>query len=83
VIDCSASRLQTARDMRRCLTLSATVALVLMAAARVDAHHEALFGPQSALALSGEKHFTAQVFTRQTGTREGVCRKPPLSSVSA
>jgi hypothetical protein len=43
---------------------------VLMAAARVDAHHEALFGPQSALALSGEKYFTAQVFTRQTGPRE-------------
>jgi hypothetical protein len=56
--------------MRRRFALTAAAALVILSAARVDAHHEALFGPQSALALSGEKYFTAQVFTRQTGPRD-------------
>jgi hypothetical protein len=30
-------------------------------------HHEAIFGPQSALVLSSGRYFTAQVFTRETG----------------
>ena len=42
----------------------------MLLASRAEAHHEALFGPQSALALSGQKYLTAQVFTRQTGPRE-------------
>lgn len=34
------------------------------------AHHEAIFGPQSALVLSGDRYLTAQVFTRETGPRD-------------
>jgi hypothetical protein len=56
--------------MWRRFHLAAAATLVIMSAARANAHHEALFGPQSALALSGAKYFTAQVFTRQTGPRE-------------
>lgn len=52
--------------MLRVTTLVMAFAAV---AVHAEAHHEALFGPQSALALSGEKIFSAQVFTRQTGPR--------------
>jgi hypothetical protein len=38
-----------------------------MTAGRAAAHHEAIFGPQSALVLSSSRYITAQVFTRQTG----------------
>jgi hypothetical protein len=51
--------------MRRLLV----VLLVAAAAAPVHAHHEAIFGPHSALAFSGKRFVTAQVFTRRTGPR--------------
>jgi hypothetical protein len=35
--------------------------------ATAAAHHEAIFGPQSALVLSQKAYLTAQLFTRQTG----------------
>lgn len=51
---------------------SFTIAAALCAAiaAPAEAHHEAIFGPQSALVLSGSRYFTAQVFTRQTGPKD-------------
>jgi hypothetical protein len=33
----------------------------------VSAHHEAIFGPQSAMVLTSDAYLTAQTFTRQTG----------------
>ena len=39
-------------------------------AAPAWAHHEAIYGPQSALVLSGERYFTVQVFSRQTGPKD-------------
>lgn len=38
--------------------------------ATLNAHHEAIFGPQSALVLSSDAYLTAQVFTRQIGPKE-------------
>ena len=32
-----------------------------------SAHHEAIFGPQSAMVLTSDEYLTAQTFTRQTG----------------
>ena len=43
------------------------LALAGLTAGPVGAHHEAIFGPQSALVLSSDAYFTAQLFTRQTG----------------
>ena len=43
------------------------LALAVLTAGPVGAHHEAIFGPQSALVLSSDAYFTAQLFTRQTG----------------
>jgi hypothetical protein len=34
------------------------------------AHHEALFGPQSGLILSGDRYASVQVFSRRTGTTD-------------
>jgi hypothetical protein len=36
---------------------------------RAFAHHEAIFGPQSALVLSSDAYVSGQVFTRQTGSK--------------
>jgi hypothetical protein len=38
-------------------------------ATNAAAHHEAIFGPQSALVMSAEGYVTLQTFTRQTGPR--------------
>ena len=44
---------------------------VCVIAAPAWAHHEAIYGPQSALVLSGERYLTVQVFSRQTGPTDG------------
>lgn len=41
--------------------------LVWCVPTRAFEHHEAIFGPQSALVLSSDAYVTAQIFTRQTG----------------
>lgn len=41
--------------------------LAVLTSVPVSAHHEAIFGPQSALVLSSDAYLTAQLFTRQTG----------------
>ena len=41
--------------------------LILCVPAPVLAHHEAIFGPQSAMVLWVDSYLTAQMFTRQTG----------------
>jgi hypothetical protein len=43
------------------------LALGVLEAVPASAHHEAIFGPQSALVLSSSRNVSAQVFTRQTG----------------
>lgn len=40
----------------------------LLAPGAAGAHHEAIFGPQSALVLTPDKYGTAQVFTRRAGS---------------
>jgi hypothetical protein len=45
-------------------------ATVLVVAAPAWAHHEAIYGSQSALVLSGERYVTVQVFSRQTGPKD-------------
>ena len=47
--------------------VAATLALALCLSASLSAHHEAIFGPQSAMVLTAETYLTAQMFTRQTG----------------
>lgn len=48
--------------------LAFVIVLSLMATPRVAfAHHEAIFGPQSAAVLSAPRFVSAQFFTRQTG----------------
>jgi hypothetical protein len=42
--------------------------LTTFGAAPTAAHHEAIFGTQSALVLSSSRNVTAQLFTRQTGS---------------
>jgi hypothetical protein len=49
----------------RYLTLCAFA--LVFAATPVDAHHEALFGPQSASVLSPDRYVTVQVFSRRSG----------------
>jgi hypothetical protein len=46
-----------------------TVCLFVVQTAALNAHHEAIFGPQSALVLSSDAYLTAQLFTRQTGPK--------------
>jgi len=71
-------------DVRRRLKLIATAAFVIvLAATRADAHHEALFGPQSALALSGEKYFTRKSSRVGPGRLRSAFAKQRPSSVSA
>lgn len=43
--------------------------VTLCLSSKVLAHHEAIFGPQSAMVLSAERYVTAQLFTRQTGPK--------------
>jgi hypothetical protein len=40
-----------------------------------DAHHEAIFGPQSSLILSADKFVSVQVFSRATGTSDSKSRE--------
>ena len=54
-------------QMRRLPIIIVSVAFVH--AVRLEAHHEAIFGPQSALVLSSDAYLTAQMFTRQTGAQ--------------
>lgn len=42
-------------------------ALILCVSPPLFAHHEAIFGPQSAMVLTVDSYLTAQMFTRQTG----------------
>jgi hypothetical protein len=44
-----------------------TVCLSILFSGSASAHHEAIFGPQSAAVLSPHTFATAQVFTRRTG----------------
>jgi hypothetical protein len=54
------------RDTQRTL-MAAIVAGTLAQAAPAEAHHEALFGPQSSSTLSPDGFLTFQVFTRELG----------------
>ena len=54
--------------MRSAIVL--TAATVWVIAAPAWAHHEAIYGSQSALVLSGERYVTVQVFSRQTGPKD-------------
>jgi hypothetical protein len=47
---------------------AAAALVVLLQTSRAGAHHEAIFGPQSAL-LSADRVVSAQLFTRQTGPK--------------
>ena len=54
--------------MRTCLRIVAPVVLAAMlCAGRADAHHEALFGPQSSLAVEAPAFVSMQAFMRATG----------------
>jgi hypothetical protein len=48
---------------------SLVAAAIVAAAAPASAHHEAIYGAQSALAISAERYASLQVFSKQTGTR--------------
>ena len=43
------------------------VVVIALSPRVVSAHHEAIFGPQSAMVLTSDAYLTAQTFTRQTG----------------
>jgi hypothetical protein len=47
--------------------LGISVILALCVSTPLLAHHEAIFGPQSAMVLTAETYLTAQMFTRKTG----------------
>jgi hypothetical protein len=57
------------RDRQRALIvgMAAIVVATLVEAAPAEAHHEALFGPQSSSTLSPDGFLTFQVFTRELG----------------
>lgn len=46
-----------------------TAAAIAAAAVPVSAHHEAIYGSQSALAISADRYASIQVFSKQTGPR--------------
>ena len=46
------------------------VAGLLVRPAFVQAHHEAIFGPQSSLVLSADRFVNVQMFSREAGRRE-------------
>jgi hypothetical protein len=48
---------------------------LLVQPAVVNAHHEAIFGPQSALVLSADRFASFQVFSRDVGTRDSKTRE--------
>jgi hypothetical protein len=43
------------------------VMVLVVVPSLASAHHEAIFGPQSAMVLTSDAYLTAQMFTRQTG----------------
>lgn len=50
------------------MTRTATLAtIIFLLPASAGAHHEAIFGPQSAIVLTADAYLSAQLFTRQTG----------------
>ena len=55
--------------MTRQLKALAVTALIGATAVPASAHHEAIYGAQSALTLSGDRYVTTQVFTRRTGPK--------------
>jgi hypothetical protein len=63
-----ANRLHPGEGVMSGLRIAVLLLTCTTFASYAEAHHEALFGPQSAL-LSGERVFTAQVFSRQTGPK--------------
>jgi len=56
------------QTMETRLRIVALAVMCVALASPAGAHHEAIFGPQSAL-LSGDRVFTAQIFSRQTGPK--------------
>ena len=55
---------------------SLLVALIAVSvAASAEAHHEAIFGPQSSAVLSPDRFFSAQIFTREVGQGEDTTRE--------
>jgi hypothetical protein len=57
----------TPHSLRRDVSWIQAAALLAVTATPAAAHHEAIFGTQSALVLTSSRYLTAQVFTRQTG----------------
>jgi len=52
----------------RALLLGIAALASVFPSAVADAHHEAIFGPQSSLLYSPDRFVSLQVFSRQTGT---------------
>ena len=67
----SCTRLTDGRVRRDAANRIGHDATVCVSAAPAWAHHDAIYGPQSALVLSGERYLTVQVFSRQTGPKDG------------
>jgi hypothetical protein len=56
--------------MRSCSRALPVLAMAFsLAAGRVEAHHEAIYGSQSSLAISADRYASLQVFSKQTGPR--------------
>jgi hypothetical protein len=49
---------------------AAAVIAVCISPSSAFAHHEAIFGPQSAMVLTSDAYLTGQLFTRQTGPKD-------------
>jgi len=55
---------------RRSVLLTAALAVTLGAPHDARAHHEAIFGPQSALVMSSSKYVSFQTYVRRTGSAQ-------------
>ena len=61
---------------RRVIGAALLLAALLVRPAFLNAHHEAIFGPQSSLVLSADKFVSVQVFSREAGISTSRAGKP-------
>ena len=60
-------------------TFGISLAALLGPTTPAFAHHEAIFGPQSAAVLSAPQFVSAQIFTPETGSKALALRRPSVS----
>lgn len=63
------------RQSQKGLALVLLLGGLLVRPALVNAHHEAIFGPQSSLVLSADRFLSLQVFGRELGTTDSKTRE--------